>query len=606
MAGDLNKVDTELNIAGAKTHFVSLRLDQSFNSHHFLEAEINYEEMDEHWMESPAKLIGLIGKSVIVTMKHKQTGEENLFEGIITNVAMSGHHGQQNAIVISGKSPTIRLDGKETMDSFMDKTLKQIVDEAVANSGNKGEVTCNPVFGGKLDYSCQYNESCFAFLNRLSWMYGEWFFSDGKKIHFGKPGGGDVAEITYDKEMTSFNLSANLKPPVFNRYYYLHHDDKEIDQDAPGSVAGVEGYLQKSLDMSKKVYTSKADLPLAPDILTKKEQEDMVEAEQSRSVGEMLTLSGTTQTCKVKIGGKIKVKFPDTMEVSKKEVGTFTVTEVSHRVDQEGHYSNSFKGIMSGMENIPMDPCPAPVAGPQLAWVKSNADDKQLGRVKVEFQWQKKKGKTTNWIRVKSSDAGKSDKVPQNRGLVSIPEENDLVMVGFEYNDPDRPVVMGSIFSEKVSAGGKETNKIKSYTTRVGSTVTFDDMEHTIEISTSQKNKIFIEEKKGAITLTACTSITLNAGETIDLNTKRITFNGSESVHTHSPEIKLGFHGEKHPNKTIDLCGEKITVDAGKNILEQAPDIDIEGAKTANVKTKKMKLSGQTSIDISSPKIDSN
>jgi uncharacterized protein involved in type VI secretion and phage assembly len=261
---------------------------------------------------------------------------------------------------------------------------------------------------------------------------------------------------------------------------------------------------------------------------------------------------------------------------------------------------------MSGMKNIPMSPCPAPIAGSQLAWVKSNADEKKLGRVKVQFQWQKKNGKTTNWIRVKTSDAGKSEVVPKNRGLVTIPEEGDIVMVGFEYNDPDRPIVMGSIFSEQVSIGGKETNKIKSYTTRVGSTVTFDDMEHTIEISTSQKNKIFIEEKKGAITITADTSITLNAGETIDLNTKRISFNGSESVSTHSPDINIGFHGEKYPNKTIDLCGEKITVEAGKNILEQAPDIDIEGTKTVNVKTKKMKLSGQKSIDISSPKIDSN
>ena len=189
---------------------------------------------------------------------------------------------------------------------------------------------------------------------------------------------------------------------------------------------------------------------------------------------------------------------------------------------------------------------------------------------------------------------------------MTIPEEGDIVMVGFEYGDPDRPIVMGSMFSEQVSIGGKDNNKIKSYTTRVGSTVTFDDDEHTIEISTSKKNKIFIEEKKGAITITADTSITLNAGETIDLNTKRISFNGSESVSTHSPDINIGFHGEKYPNKTIDLAGEKITLEASKNILEQAPDIDIEGSKTVDVKTTKMKLSAGEKIDMISPDIDTN
>ncbi len=181
MAEYLNKVDTDLTIAGSKTHFVSLYLNQSFNKHHFFEIEVNYEELDEKWMESAVKQIGLIGEPVIITMKHKQTGEENIMEGIVTNVKLSGYHGQQNSVVISGKSPTIKLDGKDTMDSFTDKTLQQIVNEAVANSGNGSSVTCKPVFSGKLDYTCQYNESCFEFLNRLSWLYGEWFYSDGKK-----------------------------------------------------------------------------------------------------------------------------------------------------------------------------------------------------------------------------------------------------------------------------------------------------------------------------------------------------------------------------------------------------------------------------------------
>jgi uncharacterized protein involved in type VI secretion and phage assembly len=119
-------------------------------------------------MESPSNIIDLIGKTVNITMKHKQEGPENLFEGVITNISLSGLHGQQNGVIVSGCSPTIKLDGKDTMDSFMDKSLKQIVDEAVGNSGNGGSVTSNPKFGGTLDYVCQYNESCFELINRLS------------------------------------------------------------------------------------------------------------------------------------------------------------------------------------------------------------------------------------------------------------------------------------------------------------------------------------------------------------------------------------------------------------------------------------------------------
>ena len=101
MAGNLDKVDTTVLIGGSKTHFVSLCLNQSFNSHHYCEIEVDYEELDSKWMDSTANLIGLIGEPVVITMKHKESGKENLFNGIISNVSMSGYHGQKNAVVIS-------------------------------------------------------------------------------------------------------------------------------------------------------------------------------------------------------------------------------------------------------------------------------------------------------------------------------------------------------------------------------------------------------------------------------------------------------------------------------------------------------------------------
>lgn len=571
---DLNKVDTELMVAGTKTHFVSLYLSQAMNSHNHFEIEVDYEELDEKWMEGPATLIGLIGEPVNITMKHKQTGEENLFLGTITNVTMSGYHGQQNAVIISGKSPTIRLDGKDTMDSFMDKTLQQIVDEAVANSGNDGSVTSKPEFGGKLDYICQYNETCFEFLNRMSWLFGEWFFYNGKETFFGRPPEGDTVDITYDIEMTSFNLSANLTPPKYNRYYYLHHDDKEVDEDAPESVPGVQGYLQKSLDMSKKIYTSVANIPLNPIVTTKKELEDMLKAEKTRSVGEMLIMSGSTQTCKVKIGEKVKIKFPTTMEVGKKEVDTFTVTELTHNVDQKGHYSNNFKGILSELNNIPMSPCPAPIAGSQLAWVKSNADPKNKGRVQIQFQWQKKIGKNTNWVKVQTPDAGSSGKVAQNRGFVFVPEEGDMVMAGFEYGDPNRPFVAGSVFTETAGGGGGGTNKTKSLTTRSGSTVTLDD--------DNNKGSITISDPSGnTIILHGDNTISITAPDKITMTSKEIIINGTDLVHTISDKMIKEESSQKiesTANETVEIHGvNKIGITSNTLIEEGAPKVTISG-----------------------------
>jgi len=637
MASDLNLVETTVVVAGKKIHFFSLSLFQKFNSHHHFEIVVDYEEMDEKWMESASNIIGLIGETVNITMKHRQTGEENLFEGIIVKTSLSGYHGQKNSVIITGKSPTIKLDGKETMDSFMDKTLQQIVDEAVANSGNGGSVTSQPVFSGLLDYSVQHNQTCFDFINSLSWLYGEWFYYNGTETFFGKPDAGGVTDITYDVEMTTFDLSANLVPPKYNRYYYLHHDDKETDQDAPEMVSGVQGYLQKSLNMSNKVYTSEANLPLNPIIRTKKEIEDLMEVEKTRSVGNMLIMSGNTQTCKIKIGEKVKIKFPTTMEVGKKEVDVFTITEVTHTVDQKGHYSNSFKGILSELNNIPMDPCPAPIAGSQLAWVKSNADPKSRGRVQVQLQWQKKENKSTNWIRVQTPDAGKSDDVSNNRGFVHIPEEGDIVMVGFEYGDPDRPFVAGSVFSETVSIGGGADNNIKTIITRSGHTIKFDDTKgkEKIQVYDIKGNIVEIDTVENTINVSANSTINMSAVNINLLAKNAITANagvtflanaGATSSITGgvSTFINAGKEAAIKAGKTLSAKGGKnalissglnsqMTLDSkGNATLKGKKKVDINskekvkiaGDKQTLMQSKDMKIQGKTSTSIKGRKVD--
>ena len=92
----------------------------------------------------------------------------------------------------------------------------------------------------------------------------------------------------------------------------------------------------------------------------------------------------------------------------------------------------------------------------------------QIFRQRVQFQWQKDKNKTTNWIRVQTLDAGTSGPFPKNRGHVFIPELDDQVMIGFEYGDPNRPYMTGSMFPERHAKGGEADNNIKSIKTRSG------------------------------------------------------------------------------------------------------------------------------------------
>ena len=80
-------------------------------------------------------------------------------------------------------------------------------------------------------------------------------------------------------------------------------------------------------------------------------------------------------------------------------------------------------------------------------------------------------------------DAGTSGEVSTNRGMVFIPEVGDHVMLGFRYNDPNRPFVLGSLFNGTTGAGGQSQNHLKSIFTRGGSTITFNELETSILVS---------------------------------------------------------------------------------------------------------------------------
>jgi type VI secretion system secreted protein VgrG len=63
----------------------------------------------------------------------------------------------------------------------------------------------------------------------------------------------------------------------------------------------------------------------------------------------------------------------------------------------------------------------------------------KYGRVKVRFDWGRKSGDTSVWIRVAQPYAGKS------YGMTFLPGVGDEVVVDFLDGDPDRPIIVGSV-----------------------------------------------------------------------------------------------------------------------------------------------------------------
>ena len=80
------------------------------------------------------------------------------------------------------------------------------------------------------------------------------------------------------------------------------------------------------------------------------------------------------------------------------------------------------------------------IKGVAIALVTQNKDDEGLCRVKVRFPWHENASESF-WARLATPMAGKE------RGLVTIPEVGDEVLVAFEREDLRFPFILGGLWN---------------------------------------------------------------------------------------------------------------------------------------------------------------
>ena len=592
-ASFLNLVATKVTVKGEEQKFVSLHLRQGFNRHHTFTVVVNYLSPNNTFQQTPEKFIGYIGETASISFVHRQTGESYDFEGIITQVEMVGSMGETGGVAIHGTSPTILYENNRTLDSWMGQSLSTIIKEATQEYG-KVNLVSNPKYAAPIPYMAQYNESVFDFMNRLSALYGEWFYYDGRKVYFGKPDRDNTEKIVYDMDLEEVRLVANLVPGKSARYDYVAQENKQHNADTPAKPDGMNDLQSIAHSCSEKAYTAKTTSAADPHVTDKAELDEQMRIVKNASGANLLNIKGIGKTCRIRIGEIIDVSFPDRMKLP--PLGKFRIVGIEHEVRRDGHYSNSFVGVPDGTVHIPVPDVKRPLALPELATVKENNDDKGQGRVKVAFDWQKN-GKTTNWIRVQTPNAGVSGAVPKNRGWVFVPEVGDQVMVSYEHGNPDRPYVTGSVFHSGSGKGGDKDNKVKSIITRSGNAIVFDDETGSIVITDQTGKQLIMLDGTDAITVMAKKSITLtNEAESvivmddksIGLQADTIALEGRKSV-----TLLSG-------NECMVLSSEKsIISSSGTNIKQEAAkDYDV-AAKNGTVNGVNLMIEGKGNVTVS-------
>ena len=595
---DWNQVHATVSIDGENRNYTRISLVQKFGQHHYFDIEVLCSPLvkENVWHHEREEMIALQGKTVVIRMKHEFSGDESIFKGIITSIGMDGDKGVSGTLHYRGYSTTILLESGRTMDSFTDATLGEIVSEVVEKYGNGISIVNNPAFKSRIPYVQMQEESAYEFLRRLAWQYGEWFYYNGQVLYFGNPYKEKDENLVYDIDMDSMHFSSCVAPFHFSRHDYLSDSHMDMFGDDSEAVRGINTYLANAMKTSEGLYRSQTTMYNHTAAGHPLDIERFTAVEKGRKVASLVWMTGNTKTCRVRIGEPVVVQIPPNM-CKRRDMGRYRIVELTHRIEVSGGYANSFKGIPASMEYIPTEDMRMPVAHAMLAEVTDNADPENLGRVQVQFAWQKSRNKTTNWIRVRSLDAGSSETVSKNRGFVFVPEIGDQVMVDFELGDPCRPFVSGSMFHRNNGKGGNADNSIKTIITRSGHTFTFDDTkgEESITLKDKNGNMLHINTQHNKIEITATDNMYLNANNVyinaesnIEMTGKVIKENAIEHLNQFAKKINV------KADESVDLLSEKVKATGDVvSIYSQKENLTLYSKKNVDTisNAKKIRLS---------------
>lgn len=208
-------------------------------------------------------------------------------------------------------------------------------------------------------------------------------------------------------------------------------------------------------------------------------------------------------------------------EHDRKELnGEYVIDAIHFEVNQET-YSNTFTCFPVAVPYRPQRKTPKPVmAGYQIATVVGKSGEEiwtdEFGRVTVHFPWDVRSNRDESsscWIRVAQPWAG------NGWGTLSIPRIGTEVLIAFLDGDPDRPVIIGTVYNGKQTVPYSLPDEKTKSTTKTNSSkggdgfneIRFEDLAGSEEVYLHAQKDMNVEILDNRTTVIGATN-TLTVG----------------------------------------------------------------------------------------------
>ena len=495
----------------------------------------------------------IIGKEITISLETDSIERESLkaetdtvadinFKGIILS-ASGSRSSTEYVINVQAYSWDALLSDNQTCTSFEDKTLNDIINDVIDDYSDHLDSVVDSRFTDTIPYCVQYNETNYQFLQRLARRYGEWLYNDGERIVFGNLPEGESVKLAYpSQDIPSYNVDLNMQHVAFN------HVASSYNSYDANQKEGVEEMQKEYNTLSEQVFQASQNCYVKPTLqnlhsggfANSDGRETILNVStKTQARGQkagMLTYSGNTYCSKLKIGSTLLIvdnyiTNSASNEKSKVNQDEILITELVHYFSADETYSNHFVGVPSACDYPPYSNSDVyPVAQSCRAKVTDNEDPNNLGRIRVQFDWQAllDDEMMTPWLRMAQPYAG------GGKGFSFIPEIGEEVMIDFEGGNAERPYVKGTLYNGVGDPDGKwlpnsnSANQVKAIRTRNGHTIEihdegndgyiriYDNEKENYILTFSTDKKLIKLESTGNIELYAQNDIIMHAGHDIN------------------------------------------------------------------------------------------
>ncbi|GAA3508396.1 phage baseplate assembly protein V [Aquimarina addita] len=535
--------------------FQSLKLEQKLSSHHHLELICRADVLERSSLELVGDSKDFLAETISISIKSQnafQGYKELQFKGVVTKVkTVKGFHRTTgDLIVIEAKSMSVLSDDGHHNASFVDRNLSEILERTYQGyDTGKLETSFSPRETNTLHYSVQFEESNFSYTKRLAAISNNWFYYNGTQLVFGNPGTQETP-LKYAVDLQELSIEIEPLPNNFNYFTHDYLSDELYEKRSREISNSSSGYHNLASNKSAVLYNKETKIYHNPytDAELQQRFDREVTFHTQAIESKQVIATGISDNPGVNLGEIIKIEG----------YGSFRIIEVIHSNTEVGNYQNRFKAITADLEVYPLTDIKSyPKSTIEKAVVIDNHDPEGLGRVTVQFPWQKQIGETTPFIRVMTSHAG------SGRGLYMIPEINDEVICQFENNNSERPYVSGSFFNgnKRPDRWGTKDNDLKVIKTKSGHTIELNDTKQSESITITDKkgNNIVIDTAGETISINALKDISINAGENIQISAgKNISISAGENFDTNA-------------GKNVSLvAGGNMELNSAGNMIEKS------------------------------------